>query len=100
MVSQVEDENRLRELLNSQHEFPCDYSFKVICRNAPGAHESIIAGMRERTGLALVLPENGMKASRNGNYVSMTLVLRANLADDVLDVYAQLRTFESVLQHF
>ena len=99
-VSQVEDENRLRELLNSQHEFPCDYSFKVICRNAPGVQESIIAGLRERTGLALVLAENGMKASRKGNYVSLTLTLRANLADDVLDVYAQLRTFESVLQYF
>ena len=76
-MSQVEDENRLRELLNSQHEFPCDYSFKVICRNAPGVQESIIAGLRERTGLALVLGENGMKASRKGNYVSnqKTLVL-------------------------
>lgn len=94
------EEDRLRDLLESQHDFPCDYGFKVICRNAPGVQESIIAGLRERTGLALVLAEDGMKASRKGNYVSLTLTLRANLAQDVLDVYACLRTFDSVLQYF
>jgi len=94
------DEDRLRELLESQHTFPTDYSFKVICRNTPGVQESIVAGVRERTGLALALANDGMKASRKGNYVSLTLTLRANLPQDVLDVYACLSTFDSVLQYF
>lgn len=95
-----QDEARLRDLLESQHDFPCDYNFKVILRNAPGAQESIIAGIRERTGLATHLAADGMRASRKGNYVSLTLTLRANMSQDVLDVYAALRSFDSVLQYF
>ncbi|MCO4772003.1 MAG: DUF493 domain-containing protein [Deltaproteobacteria bacterium] len=100
MTDQDEDEARLRSLLEDQHEFPCDYSFKVICRNTPGTQESIVAGVRDRTGLALALAKDGMKASRKGNYVSLTLNVRANLSQDVLDIYACLRTFDSVLQYF
>ena len=52
-------------------------------------------------------PAYGDKAARTGLRIADLLDpercgarLRANLADDVLDVYAQLRTFESVLQYF
>jgi putative lipoic acid-binding regulatory protein len=96
----TDDEDRLRELLQSQHSFPGPYAFKVILRNAPGAQESIIAGIRERTGLSVEPAEAGMRASRKGNYVSLNLKMRANLAQDVLDVYACLRTFDSVIQYF
>ena len=95
-----DEEDRLMALLESQHTFPGPYAFKVICRNAPGAPESIVAGILARTGLAVVLPDDGMKASRTGKYVSMTLRLEANLAQDVLDVYACLRSFGSVIQYF
>jgi putative lipoic acid-binding regulatory protein len=95
-----DEEARLRELLESQHTFPGPYSFKVICRSSPMAQDAIIAGVRERTGLALSASAAGMRPSRNGNYVSLNLTLHANLAQDVLDVYACLRTFDSVLQYF
>ena len=95
-----DEEARLRELLESQHTFPGPYAFKVICRNAPGAQESIIAGLLQRTGLALEASGEGMRPSRKGNYVSLTLTLQANLAQDVLDVYACLKTFDSVIQYF
>lgn len=96
----IDDEARLHELLKSQHTFPGPYTFKVILRNAPGAQESIIAGLRERTGLAVEPTDAGMRASRKGNYVSLNLKVQANLAQDVLDVYACLRTFDSVIQYF
>lgn len=94
-----DDEQRFRDLLESQHSFPGPYTFKVICRNQTGTQEGIIAGIRQTTGLDVESSE-AMRPSRNGKYVSFTLQLDANLPQDVLDVYRCLRSFESVLQYF
>ena len=96
----ADDTERLRALLAAQHEFPGPYTFKVICRNQPGAQEGIVAGLLERTGLAVIALGDDMRASRHGNYVSLKLTLDATIPEDVLDIYAALRTFASVIQVF
>ena len=96
----TDDEQRLLELLESQHDFPGPYSFKVICKNAPGAPQGIVAALQAETGLSVSSDEAAMRSSRAGKYVSFKVVLAATQAADVLAVYARLRVYDSVIQHF
>lgn len=95
-----DEETRLLELLQAQHEFPGPYSFKVICRNTPGAPEGVLAALRAETKLELHSEGETMRSSRAGNYVSFKVTLEATEAADVLVVYARLRAYDSVIQYF
>lgn len=95
-----DEETRLLELLDAQHDFPGPYSFKIICRNTPGAPEGILAALKSETGLDLSSDGEDMRASRAGKYVSFRVVLEAKQAADVLAVYARLRVYDSVIQYF
>ena len=96
----TEEETRLLDLLDAQHDFPGSYSFKIICKNQPGAPEGIVAALRSETGLELSSDGEHMRSSRAGKYVSFRVVLRALHSADVLAVYDRLRTYDSVIQYF
>ncbi len=95
-----DDDSRLLQLLESQHEFPGEYGFKVICRNQPGTPEGILAALRAETGLTMTSEGEDMRSSRAGKYVSFRVVLQARAAADVLAVYSRLRAYSSVIQYF
>lgn len=96
----TDEEQRLLELLNAQHNFPGPYGFKVICRNQPGAPEGIVAALNAETSLRLESDGEDLRASRGGKYVSFKVVVQANTAADVLAVYARLGSYDSVIQYF
>ena len=95
-----DEEQRLLDLLDAQHDFPGPYGFKVICRNQPGAPEGIVAALTAETSLQLQSDGENLRASRGGKYVSFKVVVQAQTAADVLAVYARLRAYDSVIQYF
>lgn len=99
MADEPEDLERLRALLDAQHEFPGAYTFKIIYRNQPALGESIVEAVC--TGVGLDPPDQpGLRASSGAKFVSMTLDLRVRTSQDVLDVYGVLRRLESVISYF
>jgi putative lipoic acid-binding regulatory protein len=96
----TDEEQRLLELLEAQHDFPGPYGFKVICRNQPGTPEGIVAALHAETRLTLESDGGDLRSSRGGKYVSFKVVLQATTASDVLAVYARLRSYDSVIQYF
>ncbi len=95
-----EDLERLRALLDAQHEFPGAYTFKVIYRNQPALGESIVEAICGGVGLEPPDNQPGLRASSGAKFVSMTLDLRVRTSQDVLDVYGVLRRMESVISYF
>jgi putative lipoic acid-binding regulatory protein len=95
-VSAEEERARAIALLEANHEFPTEYAFSVIARNAdevaalvleaafevdaerpPGAHET--------------------RPSSGGKYVSHRLTVRVVDAEHVLRIYARLRAVDGVM---
>ncbi len=79
-----DDSDRLRFLLESQHDFPGPFTFKVIFRSAPGVGEGILAAIAEETTLRELHGEPSLRASSGGKYVAMTfdlVVAEAAIAD-------------------
>jgi hypothetical protein len=74
--------------------FPCDLPIKVLGRNHAafrGAAETIV---RAHYGDAFTLTEH---ASRNGNYVSLTITVRAQSRAEVDAVYHALVASDDIL---
>lgn len=92
-----DDSDRLRFLLESQHDFPGPFTFKVIFRSAPGVGEGILAAIAEETTLRELHGEPSLRASSGGKYVAMTFDLVVAEANDVLRVYAVMQRLESVV---
>ncbi len=97
----MDDDERLRllELLRSQHDFPGPYTFKVIYRNQPATGDAIVAALTG-VGVGAIIGEPNLRASSSARFVSMTLDMRMETAEGVLEVYAALKEMDSVLSYF
>jgi putative lipoic acid-binding regulatory protein len=81
------DSDKFRNLLEEQHDWPCEYTFKFI---VPA----------DQVGLLLSFLDNGknsQKPSKNGKYISVTSVVNLSGPDAVIDVYRQVSTIKGVL---
>jgi putative lipoic acid-binding regulatory protein len=90
----MEDRRRAAiELLESQHEFPGPFEFRVIIRS-----ESITAVV---TALAAIVGNNESKVderrSSGGRWTSVRYAARVESAEKVLEVYELLRGMEEVV---
>lgn len=94
-----EEEARLIALLESQHEFPGPYAFKVILRNQPGSHEAMLAAVVAQTGLARH-GELELRASSTARFVSVSFELHMPQAAAVLGVYRVLGSLDGVVSYF
>jgi putative lipoic acid-binding regulatory protein len=92
-----DNRDRLRLLLESQHDFPGSFTFKVIYRSAPGVAEGILAAVAERTGLRELVGPPSFRPSSGGKYTAMTFDLQVQVSDDVLRVYSAMQGLESVV---
>lgn len=94
------DEQRMLDLLESQHSWPGRYTVKVIYRNHPTLGDAIVAALRAECGVQV--PEGGVstRASGAGRFVAMTLELDVGEARQVLAVYRVLGDMESVVSYF
>ena len=84
MEESVKDQlygEKFRQSLEKGMSFPGEYSFKVIVRTDTDARAQIEKAFE---GSAATVTET---PSSKGNYVSLTIVLKASSADDILEKY-------------
>ena len=72
-----DDWSRFRDLLNSEYTFPASYLFKFIVPRDGLPH---VEGLLSESELTF-------RASRKGNYVSVTAEYRAESAEAIIDIY-------------
>jgi len=87
-------------LLKSQHQFPGPYTFKVIYRNEDGMAERIRSSIKDATGIEVSDRQVAVRSSSAANFLSMTLELDVQQAQDVLDVYEVLGGVEDIVSWF
>jgi len=81
------DLERLKELLDDQHQWPSKYSFKFI------------VPYQKLTELMSLLSsgECSQKPSKNGKYISVTSIVDIKSSDEVLNIYEKASTIEGII---
>ena len=76
--------------------FPCDFPIKVMGRALPGFIEQVVGIVGNHVPY---LPEHAISstASKNGNYISVTVTITATSRAQLDDIYRELTALESVL---
>ena len=77
----------LRGLLDSEHEWPGNFLFKFI----------VPVGELQRVEAILGQSEISLKASKKGNYVSVTAHFFAESADSVIEIYMSASQISGVI---
>jgi len=77
-------------------EFPCDFPVKVMGRKAPGFSETIVALVESHAG-ALDAGRVTLRESRDGNFVSLTIVVHAQSQAQLDAIYGELSEHDQVL---
>jgi uncharacterized protein len=78
------------ELLESGHQFPGPYMFKVIGKSENGFVARTVAAVRDEMA-APVDPPYRVRATPGGRHVSVTLEFEVKTAEQVLAVYSRLQ---------
>ena len=91
---------RLLALLESQHDFPGHYTFKVIYRAEQVTVMTIVEALQAGTGLRAPVEAEKMRSSSGGRFGSVSLDIEVQNADQVLEVYGVLREIEGVVSYF
>lgn len=84
----MQSSEKARNLLNEQHEWPCVFAFKFI---VPAAKAEEVKAL---------LPEcvkTEMRPSAGGKYLAFTFHVPMGTADEVLAVYARVKSVEGLL---
>jgi len=76
-------------------EFPCDYPIKVIGDSHPGFRDEVIEIVR-RHDATVALDKVKERASKQGNYASITILLWATGEPQLRDLFADLKSCDSV----
>lgn len=92
----MSDGTPTRELLESIHDFPCEYRFKVI-----GKTDDHFVG-RTLAAVCAVLEEGtepsfSTRTTAGGRHMSVTVNQKMESADQVIEVYANLRELEGLV---
>ena len=95
-----EEEQRLLALLETSHNFPCDFTFKLIVRSGGGVEQRLAALLCE--AVAVDEPSSGpdLRSSSAGRFVSMTLDLPMQSGSDVLRIYRLIKDQPEVISYF
>ena len=81
------DENAFKEKLESNHDFPGDYTFKFIVKPE---HEEEVKSLLNGADIKL-------KPSSGNKYVSITLNKKMESSYDVIEVYKKAHTIEGII---
>ena len=81
------DFNRFQQLLDDQHDWPCDYTFKFV---VPKDQVPAVQGL---------VPEAQCwtRSSRSGTYVSVTLKMHFHHSGEVVEVYKAASRIERIV---
>ena len=91
----VDERKRAIDLLEANHAFPCEFFVSVIARNEDGVEAAVLAAARGDAVHASVAHER--RASSAGKYMSHRLEVPCASAEEVLQLYARLRTVDGVI---
>lgn len=83
------------ELLQTTHQFPCRYVFKIIGRDEHDFDQRAVHAVREVLELAGA-PETSTRRTANGRHVAVTIELELAAAEHVLQVYSRLQRLEGL----
>lgn len=81
------DQEKFKALLDDQHEFPCDYSFKFIVKSHKVTELKSLVGeaqFRERP-------------SKAGTYLGVTVTKTVTSSDHVLEIYSKVSVVEGLM---
>lgn len=84
------------EILESQHDFPCPYVFKVIGKSDGRFTGRVISCVRDELQLELDPPYT-LRNTKNGKHVSITLEPECEDAQKVLAIYSRLSGLDGVV---
>ena len=77
-------------------EFPCEFPIKMMGRDSPEFHATARALVEKHTG---PLDDDAIQSSvsRNGNFVSITVVVVARSQQQLDDIYREVTSHDDVL---
>ncbi|MEM7810639.1 MAG: DUF493 domain-containing protein [Planctomycetota bacterium] len=84
------------ELLDTTHDFPCEFTFKVIGKDERGFAARVVAAIRESVCLATDPPFRVRRTS-SGRHMCVTVEPRVPHADAVLEAYAEIKRIDGVV---
>jgi putative lipoic acid-binding regulatory protein len=84
------------ELLESTHQFPCPYMFKVIGRFENGFVGRVVAAVREALAQEADPPFK-VRQSAGGRHLSVTLEPVVHTGQEVLAVYQRIRGMQGLV---
>ncbi|MGH7202412.1 MAG: YbeD family protein [Planctomycetaceae bacterium] len=87
------------ELLNSTHDFPCPYVFKVIGRTEQGFAARVVAAVREELG-EYFDPPHRTRLTAGGRHVAVTIEPMVETAEQVQSVYRRLVQLAGLVMMF
>ncbi|MFT7517899.1 MAG: putative lipoic acid-binding regulatory protein [Kiritimatiellia bacterium] len=87
------ERSRALDLLRSEHSFPGDFRFRVVVR--VGAEPAVLSAISVLSGVQV--KDVSSKPSRNGNYISLRVFTKVDLAETVLAVYEVIRGVDGVM---
>jgi len=73
----------------SLFEFPCDFPIKVMGKSHPDFAETIVTVVRDFDP-TFEASRNEMRASSGGNYIGLTVTVRATSREQLDDIYRAL----------
>ncbi|MCA9494558.1 MAG: DUF493 family protein [Myxococcales bacterium] len=95
MSEPTDEVARAIALLESQHEFPGAFEFRVVIR--PAHRSSAVAALLAAAGGSDTLLEVSERSSSHGNYLALRVRVQVDAAERVLQVYEVMREVEGVL---
>lgn len=88
------DRDEARALLESQHEFPGVFEFRVVV--PPGQKELTVSAMAAAAGPGARVQHVGERFSRTRKYVALQVRIHVGSADHVLEVYEVIKSLNYV----
>jgi putative lipoic acid-binding regulatory protein len=98
-MSYTESEERLLELLGSQHTFPCAFPIKIMFRTADATGADLLATVASVTGVRTAgAPKE--RPSSKGKYTSLTASFQVGQPEQIIEIYRHLATVTEVVSYF
>lgn len=95
MSEPTDEVARAIALLESQHDFPGPFEFRVVIR--PAHRSAAVAALLAAAGGSETLLEVGERSSSHGNYLALRIRVHVDTPQRVLQVYEVVRQVEGVL---
>ena len=84
------------ELLESRHDFPCTYMFKVIGSTDDNFLARVVAVVRSELQQEID-PDYSMRSAKNGAHIAITLEPECASPQQILAIYSRLSAMDGVV---